>query len=52
MLGKNCQMLVISPAQVIPNLNKKLISFGGAAFNMDAEIIDTLLPVPQRLFVY
>ena len=21
-------------------------------FNMDAEIIDTLLPVPQRLFVY
>jgi hypothetical protein len=52
MSGKNCQMPVITPAQVIPNLNRKLISFGGAAFNMHAEIIDTLLPVPQRLFVY
>jgi hypothetical protein len=49
---KSCQMPMFGPAQVIPNLNRKLISFGGAAFNMHAEIIDTLLPVPQRLFVY
>ena len=43
---------MIGPAQIIPNLNRKLIGFGEPAFSMFAEIIDTLLPVPQHLFVY